>query len=1362
MQSSSQKEPNADALEGAVETMQEHSIEEGEDDAICRRTRARYSLANFTLDELETFLQETDDEDDLPNVDDEEEYRKFLAAVLHDSDAGTDEAARDSNAGGGGDDDDDEENDADFEVEIEEALMDSDLEEGSRSRMRKEMGNQESSMPTLRRPETRQKKRQTCSSDQSRKRFLGPAKMPLRPLLPSVSNAIEWPRLLPETMMHCSPAMPQLDRVGFTAHQIGQLHCLIHEHVQLLVQVYTLCVFEPSRHHIASDTERMILELVCKRDEALAHRKNPYPGFCFRPPYIHPSVNEECGNSRSLVFSNGSDVQKDCSDINASSFTTLPAVSRQASPATHLDDENFRGEDGTHGQNNEDSMWVPVICGRVMSVLDVAPLSLVSRYITEVSTAMQEFSQCHVGAMCSASHFERVPLFPLPTITASETNSEVSRESVLMGVDVDPSHLAGHVQKQPKKSLAATLVESTKKQSVALVPKNIVNFAQRFLPLFNSALFPHKPPPPAVANRVLFTDAEDELLAMGLMEYNNDWKEIQQRFLPCKSKHQIFVRQKNRSSSKAPENPIKAVRRMKASPLTAEEKARIHEGLRVYKLDWMSIWKYFVPHRDPSLLPRQWRIALGTQKSYKTSEATKAKRRVYESMRRKSKKEVDNVDGDNSADGNVDDEDEAYVHEAFLADSTKSSKLMSPELPSSNVGISNLQSATLFRHDGNCTAESWVSGTDECRESSSMHDFIAASKFSGDLQRVSHVTHFQYSTFYTAAPNQRASNWNSKSSCSQVNLRPYRMRKSNISKLVKLAPDLPPVNLPPSVRVISQSAFKSYHCESSFSKTHNVGTENPVSRIPWVEKSGATPTNAGKSRNSVLQNGKSSCFQHSRTANQPTNEEMSVESDLQMHPLLFQAPEDGFLPYLSMNCSNSSSTFSFFPGTPLQPNLDLIRKSPQASGSVDCFHPALRSKEVASNPCTIDFHPLLQRADNIDSDLEPRQGSGVQLPVPSNSFLGVQMVSGGQWTSNTTNASPCEKSNELDLDIHLSSAASRERVAGSRCGSENNTNELSTVAKDHGIIEERQQAKFPFYHNRGNCTAAASTSDSYAHALSNAITADSRSRVGDNAHATDAGALALSSDYINRFTEDNLDEESNPGIVMEQEELSDSDEVGEEDVEFECEEMADSEGEGLDCERLANIRRKELPNVAMEEGITSKKKLGIVSKLGACGPRSSIFVDKSNARPRKSVSTEKGKNVKNSIQSPSPCLGLSCSKLKRERGRGNQDSSNEVQSRPSRLSKRKSNLEGIAHSQVSQHSSSPVECNTITSSKKPKKRSCRMSRKGIDACSSGYISNENMVYHRDNCGKVNDSKMPNAALLEPSLPNTKEQPDSRA
>lgn len=63
---------------------------------------------------------------------------------------------------------------------------------------------------------------------------------------------------------------------------------------------------------------------------------------------------------------------------------------------------------------------------------------------------------------------------------------------------------------QVKKTMAAALVENTKKQSLALVPKDVAAAMQRFLPLFNKGLFPHKAPPSSTANRLLFTDAEDE------------------------------------------------------------------------------------------------------------------------------------------------------------------------------------------------------------------------------------------------------------------------------------------------------------------------------------------------------------------------------------------------------------------------------------------------------------------------------------------------------------------------------------------------------------------------------------------------------------------------------------------------------------------------------------------------------------------------------------------------------------------------------------------------------------------------------------------------------------------------------------
>lgn len=45
---------------------------------------------------------------------------------------------------------------------------------------------------------------------------------------------------------------------GFTPHQIGQLHCLIHEHLQLVIQVFYLCVLDSSRQHVASQVRGLI------------------------------------------------------------------------------------------------------------------------------------------------------------------------------------------------------------------------------------------------------------------------------------------------------------------------------------------------------------------------------------------------------------------------------------------------------------------------------------------------------------------------------------------------------------------------------------------------------------------------------------------------------------------------------------------------------------------------------------------------------------------------------------------------------------------------------------------------------------------------------------------------------------------------------------------------------------------------------------------------------------------------------------------------------------------------------------------------------------------------------------------------
>lgn len=326
--------------------------DEGED-AICKRTRARYSLASFTLDELETFLQETDDDDDLQNVDDEEEYRKFLTAVLQGGEGDGQLTKENENAV----DDEDEENDADFELELEE-LLDSDVDENTRDKNTEFEG-------AGRRPKTRQNGYQKSSARS--KKTLGQSKRSLRPLLPVLPNGPnstfytqDRRTSIPGTASSClSSSVDDRSISGFTAHQIGQLHHLIYEHVQLLIQVFSLCVLDNSRQHITSQVQRLICEILHKRDEVLAWKNVPYPNICFCP-----SLPTEAPTSYLMQSTLASSLTSDACVTVSPNNQML--VSASVSP----------------------SFWVPSISGPVLSVLDVAPLSLIGRYMDDIDTGM--------------------------------------------------------------------------------------------------------------------------------------------------------------------------------------------------------------------------------------------------------------------------------------------------------------------------------------------------------------------------------------------------------------------------------------------------------------------------------------------------------------------------------------------------------------------------------------------------------------------------------------------------------------------------------------------------------------------------------------------------------------------------------------------------------------------------------------------------------------------------------------------------------------------------------------------------------------------------------------------------------------
>uniref|UniRef100_A0A1J3HTE4 GON-4-like protein n=1 Tax=Noccaea caerulescens TaxID=107243 RepID=A0A1J3HTE4_NOCCA len=983
-----------------------------EDDAICKRTRARYSLESFTLDDLEAFLQETDDEDDIPNVDDEEEYRKFLAAVLHSGDDEVQLVQSENN-----DDDDDEDNDLDFEIELEEALETDDDEAVP------EKVTADDNKSTKRRPVTRQKRRQNISGQHKTNSPEQSSRL-LRPLVPIFPTA-QPVRRFPAT------ALPGDSLTyGFSQAQMGELHCMIHDHLQLLIQVYSLCALDHSRHRIGTQLQGLISEMIQR-----------HQGGVTRPSQL-------------------------------------------------------------------------LVTGSASSVLDVVDLA--GRYLDDVSSVVQDYRRCQVESGFDASS-QRVPLFPLP-------HQEVGREIVNNPPSAPSTSKSPSDQQQPKKTLAATLVESAKKESVALVHKDIAKLAKRFLPLFKVSLFPHKPPAAAVSSRFLFTDAEDELLALGIIEYNSDWKAIKQRFLPCKGEHQIYIRQKNRRSSKAPENPIKAVLRMKSSPLTPQEIVRIQEGLKYFKYDWMSVWKFIVPYRDPSSLSRQWRTALGIQKSYKLDAVKNEKRRLYET-KRKSREQLTSAredrPGASKANENqvgdelVDNSGEAYLHEGFLAE-------WRPGMPA----LFYYTSMHSFDKAKDVPRES----VQTCTGEGSKNPETRGPQILTCAQRLAP----SFIPLYHHTPGTTPD-----ASRAPISMRPYRSRKLCNRSVVRLAPDLPPVNLPSSVRVISQSVFAKNQPETS-SKTcivkggmsdvsgrGNLDTEPPCSS--------ADGDNNGPSSEKVVDLQEVVPAESSSANN---------DSDLQMHPLLFRTPERGQITcYSSKRDPGGSSSFSFFSDN--RPQLLSLFNSPrQINHSADQFQKKSSVNEHEAAVGDSCFHPLLQRTEYETSSLISRRGN-LDLDIGKKGKL-CQLQDTSSAGRGDASLKPFS-SKKVNLDINLSSSSSKGKDSGSVSARD------TWEAPDICMIQRNDDSQVP-------------------------------------------GSTATSVN-ISRCI-DEMGDQSNLGIVMEQEELSDSDEemTEEEEVEFECEEMADSEGEeGSECEETIEMQDKDNRSSAVETAsadVDSGKELG--------------------------------------------------------------------------------------------------------------------------------------------------------------------------
>lgn len=499
------------------------------------------------------------------------------------------------------------------------------------------------------------------------------------------------------------------------------------------------------------------------------------------------------------------------------------------------------------------------------------------------------------------------------------------------------------------------------------------------------------------------------------------------------------------------------------------------------------------------------------------------------------------------ADNSMDNSDIAYVHQAFLADwRPEASALSCPEHFSTTSREVNLVNDAMSQEGtqnfGGQQNENGVCGKAQPKiVDRSAFPFVSTQHFhaSSDLRSSIHGA--------SSAIKPRNPIFDMTTSSSKFYYRPYRARRVNSTHLVKLAPDLPPVNLPPSVRIVSQTAFKGY--QSGTSKIYPPGggvaahrIDQSASQIPLSENYGiihpvksTRPTPKESVTGSQLE-------KPGTVGDRSVVAEKGTSSDLQMHPLLFQATEN--MPYYPLKVSSgTSSSFSFFSGNQPQLNLSLFHHPHQQNHVDSSNNKSSNSKDCTFRSSGFDFHPLLQKSNDS------------QLQTSLHAIQTESMITSGMPAVANTSSSLNEKSNELDLDIHLSSATGKEKSMKSRQLKAHDPMLCTMNVTNCGTATKFQENSAPCS-QQGEKSPRVSSSNlaSFAHP-----------------HLS----VCLNDNNISRCDIDDIGDNSHPEIVMEQEELSDSEEDIEENVEFECEEMADSEGEnGSGCEQLIQAHNK--------------------------------------------------------------------------------------------------------------------------------------------------------------------------------------------
>eukprot|EP00727_Mastigamoeba_balamuthi_P010381 m51a1_g5966 putative duo pollen 3 (557) ;mRNA; r:176691-178493 len=107
-----------------------------------------------------------------------------------------------------------------------------------------------------------------------------------------------------------------------------------------------------------------------------------------------------------------------------------------------------------------------------------------------------------------------------------------------------------------------------------------------------------------------WANSEDNLLALGVNNYDRNWSLIVQRLLPTKTAAQVEARYRYRIGRRTEDNPIKRIDM--EPPLTEYEKQRILWGMEQYGPKWETITRVYLPWRSAKAVQRLYKKAVSS------------------------------------------------------------------------------------------------------------------------------------------------------------------------------------------------------------------------------------------------------------------------------------------------------------------------------------------------------------------------------------------------------------------------------------------------------------------------------------------------------------------------------------------------------------------------------------------------------------------------------------------------------------------------------------------------------------------------------------------------------------------------------